>query len=286
MEIFCYETKEKFISIIKAEKCISISIPTRIINKPNRTAGGFQWCTDLNIFEGVDLIGGLGSNISNKKEIYCYETKEKFESITKASKYINLKNPISICSVINNNTKVAGGYHWCTDLSIFDGVELFYSNNKISSYEYEIVEFLKENNISNITLSNRKILSGKELDIYLPDYNIAIEFNGNYWHSEAFKYFTYHQDKVLLCLEKGIELISIFEFQYNNDKELYLNYILDRVNNIDRYDLELDETNNHNLQFCNRKYFTECYEIIEPQLLEYDKYFNIYDCGKIKFIGN
>jgi hypothetical protein len=52
-------------------------------------------------------------------------------------------------------------------------------HNSISSYETEIVSFLSENNISHIQ-SNRTIIKPYELDIYLPDYNIAIEFNGLY----------------------------------------------------------------------------------------------------------
>ena len=49
---------------------------------------------------------------------------------------------------------------------------------------------------------NRKIISPKELDFYLPDYNSAIECNGLYWHSDFKKEKAYHYDKcntVYIC---------------------------------------------------------------------------------------
>ena len=68
---------------------------------------------------------------------------------------------------------------------------------------------------------------GKEIDIYLPDYNIGIEFNGNYWHCEAESANTYHQNKSLLALLKGIFIYHIFEYEWNdeNKKTKILNQI-------------------------------------------------------------
>jgi len=53
-----------------------------------------------------------------------------------------------------------------------------------SHYEIELYEFLQSNGIENIKLNDRCVISPLELDIYLPDYKLAIEFNGIYWHSE------------------------------------------------------------------------------------------------------
>ena len=35
-----------------------------------------------------------------------------------------------------------------------------------------------------IPVENRKIIHGKELDVYIPDYNTGIEYNGEYFHSQ------------------------------------------------------------------------------------------------------
>lgn len=48
------------------------------------------------------------------KTITCVETGKKFKSVAEATKYCGLKSLSSISQVINNNRKVAAGYHWKT----------------------------------------------------------------------------------------------------------------------------------------------------------------------------
>lgn len=64
--------------------------------------------------------------------------------------------------------------------------------------------------------SDRTILNGLEVDIYIPNRKIALEINGNYWHSDLFKDPDYHQKKTIACGKKGIRLIHIFEYEWNN----------------------------------------------------------------------
>lgn len=94
----------------------------------------------------------------------------------------------------------------------------------------------EENNIANYLASittvqrhNRTILeNSKELDIFLPDKNIAIEYDGLYWHSELRKSNTYQVDKTNECEKHGIQLIHIFE-----DDWLYKQDIVkSRLNNL------------------------------------------------------
>lgn len=61
----------------------------------------------------------------------------------------------------------------------------------------------------------KKIIYPYELDIYIPDHKLAIEYCGLYWHSEqAGKDKHYHLNKLKLCQEKGIRLLTIFEDEY------------------------------------------------------------------------
>ena len=97
-----------------------------------------------------------------------------------------------------------------------------------SSYEEEIIEYLNELGINNIIHGSRKILNNNlELDIYLPDYNIGIEFNGTYWHSDAFLTKDYHQNKSKLAANLGIRLIHIYEYDWlNPQKQLIFKSII------------------------------------------------------------
>jgi hypothetical protein len=62
----------------------------------------------------------------------------------------------------------------------------------------------------------RNIISPKELDIYVPSHNLAIEFCGVYWHGERQgKYRTYHKEKHSACKEKGIQLITMYDWEWN-----------------------------------------------------------------------
>ena len=87
-----------------------------------------------------------------------------------------------------------------------------------SHYEDEITSFIKKDlNIDNIVL-NSKILNGQEIDIYLPDYKIGIEFNGTYWHSDLFKDKLYHFNKSKLAEQLGIRLIHIYQYEWEDSK--------------------------------------------------------------------
>jgi hypothetical protein len=89
-----------------------------------------------------------------------------------------------------------------------------------SEPENEINEYIKSLGLET-EIGNRTILNGKEVDIFIPALNIAIEHNGLYYHGERSgrgKY--YHYDKYKMCAEQDITLITIFgdEWQYNQDK--------------------------------------------------------------------
>lgn len=90
--------------------------------------------------------------------------------------------------------------------------------SNVSKAEIEIFNFVKR--IVNCTQSDKKVLGGRELDIYIPSQKIAIEFNGLYWHSTKFVSKWYHLNKTLDCLEKGVDLIHIFEDEWNLKQEI------------------------------------------------------------------
>lgn len=76
-----------------------------------------------------------------------------------------------------------------------------------------------------IIRNTRKIIPPYELDIFIPEYNLAIEFNGIYWHSEEIRGKDYHKHKTDLCEEKGIRLIHIFEHEWKGRPDACLSLI-------------------------------------------------------------
>lgn len=70
-----------------------------------------------------------------------------------------------------------------------------------------------------IVLADHTLLGRKEIDIYIPSHKLAIEINGQYWHSEQIKPDpNYHKDKQVACEKQGVRLIHIFEYEWNNDE--------------------------------------------------------------------
>ena len=86
-----------------------------------------------------------------------------------------------------------------------------------SKMEQEIFEFVRSilpEDVEIIT-NSRNIIPPKELDIYIPSRQLAIEFDGLYWHSvDNGVPWNYHLQKTLACQEKGIKLIHIFEDEW------------------------------------------------------------------------
>jgi len=99
----------------------------------------------------------------------------------------------------------------------------------VSYSENKILEFIENNYDGKILPNKRNIIPPYELDIYLPELNIAFEFNGLYWHSELYKEKNYHFDKTNNCIKKNIQLIHIWEDDWNNHPEIIKSMILNKL---------------------------------------------------------
>ena len=95
----------------------------------------------------------------------------------------------------------------------------------ISKPEIKLKDFIRSFYKGEIITNSKNIIPPMELDIYIPSLNLAIEFNGGYWHSEKFKDRNYHLLKYNLCKEKNIRLISIWEWEILKDKTKIENFI-------------------------------------------------------------
>lgn len=105
----------------------------------------------------------------------------------------------------------------------------------VSKYELQLASFLEANHIQ-YECNNRTILDGKEIDIFLPEFNIGIEIDGLYWHSDQFKTDKfYHIKKNELATSKNIQLIHITDSELNNKLEIVHNRILAKIGKSQKY---------------------------------------------------
>lgn len=151
----------------------------------------------------------------------------------------------------NMNTRIKVTCNNCGKTRDSKIANLFYRDcphcamNQYSKIEKEILDFCKEHTKFNIIENDRKTIknpftnSWLELDIYIPELKLAIEFNGSYWHSNKQirknskgifkKAKEKHLLKTKLCKSKGINLIHIYETHFLKDKNFYLEKIKNKL---------------------------------------------------------
>lgn len=107
-------------------------------------------------------------------------------------------------------------------------------NTSQSRVEQELAQYISSLGLE-IIRNDRQQLGGKELDIYVPDKHVAIEYNGSYWHSDVYKDKNYHLFKTATCAKNFIDLIHIFEYEWMNpEKQSKLKELLKAKFNIDQ----------------------------------------------------
>lgn len=133
-------------------------------------------------------------------------------------------------------------------------------NESQSEYEKEILEFVKEIYNNEVITKCRSIITPYELDIYLPDRKLAIEFNGSYWHSTLKKSKNYHQDKTIDCAKQGIRLIHIFEHEWINNKEKLKSFLKDTIS-INKIKVAARNVNVKAVNLSNEREFLDRYHL-------------------------
>lgn len=116
------------------------------------------------------------------------------------------------------------------------------SRSQIEDEIYEYIRFLY-NEKDKILRNDRQILDGKELDIYIPEINLAFEVNGDFWHmnpelyKEGVNYSgrTVEEERIkreyktTATKNKGIELIHIWQYDWVNRKRKIKKLIRNKI---------------------------------------------------------
>lgn len=189
--------------------------------------------TNTSIMKQSIAIGGKnnGSSLScedfdnNKANIL----KKGFEIVSNFETYINntTENIHAKCLTCNNVT--------ITYLNYLQKVPVCRFCIPAGSKEQkEVYDFIKSIYNGEVIENCRNIISPKELDIYIPDKNFAVEYNGLYHHTYDENDFTKndkkrHLKKTLECQKKGIQLFHIFSDEWINKKDIVKSMIKHRL---------------------------------------------------------
>ena len=147
------------------------------------------------------------------------------------------QNPCIVCNPVNQNTSIK---------------------------ESEVREYVeKELNLNTIKLRKNR----QEIDIYIPEFKLGIEFNGLYWHSDIYKNKNYHYDKTKFYEINNIKLLHVFEDDWIRKKDIVKDMI---KRNLKQSEINID------INLCIIK------EIDEKEALNFHDHNNIMNINKSK----
>lgn len=128
--------------------------------------------------------------------------------------YNELKMPISEIA------ELLGVNHSQLCVHFKDNLGIDISRHAVSMGERQIYDFVLTLDPT-VVQSDRTVIKPKELDIYSKAHNVAIEVNGLAWHSELRgKGKNYHKDKTVLCGQRGLRLIHIFDLEWSTKQDI------------------------------------------------------------------
>ena len=134
------------------------------------------------------------------------------------TKYEKMSTKVKIICPIHGEFEQVAGYH-------VHGAGCQVCGVRLSKPELEIQSLLDSLGIR-YSSSDRSVIPPLELDIVIPDHNLAIEFNGLIWHSEKYgKDRHYHSHKTKLCNDAGFRLVHIWEDDWRDRKDIEIAFL-------------------------------------------------------------
>lgn len=86
--------------------------------------------------------------------------------------------------------------------------------------EFEVYNFITNDLKLHADRNIRILPDGREIDIFIPELKLGIEFDGLYWHNDLRLEKNYHKNKTELANSIGIKLIHIFEDEWEHNREI------------------------------------------------------------------
>lgn len=171
---------------------------------------------------GCNECAKLNRHINMRKNDYDF-----INDLTKESKQLVLSKSVTnrdrvdfICSSCNNiYSQILGDHALHNNCPVCN----------LAKTPYSFLEFIRTLT-NNIVINDRTVITPMEIDFYLPDYKIGIEFNDIKTHQTPFKEqilqpewntgksCSYHIDKYRLAKKNGIRLIQIWDIEWQDKR--------------------------------------------------------------------
>lgn len=177
----------------------------RLNHKTGKENCGCPYCTGVKVLKGF-----------NDLESWCINN-NRYDILNEYNNAFNIKKPDEVLFSSNTkyNFKCPFGHIYSRDIHDktlnFAQCPVCQKSNKVSIKEKTVYYYLKKyirDVVENYILDES---TKKELDIYIPSLNTAIEYDGQFYHQNDKR----DIEKNLLCMEKNIYLYRIREPKLN-----------------------------------------------------------------------
>lgn len=100
---------------------------------------------------------------------------------------------------------------------------------RVSRAERELADWIESLGIF-VDRGNASVLYPRHIDVYMPDRNFGIEYNGLYFHNETDgRNKTYHLEKTEAASAKGIHLMQFWDIEWNKKQDIVKSVILNKL---------------------------------------------------------
>lgn len=103
-----------------------------------------------------------------------------------------------------------------------------------SFHELELIDFVRSCVDDEVIVGSRKVISPKELDVYVPSKLFAVEFNGLAFHGDDKVDPDYHAWKTRECAKLNITLMHVFSDEWRDKRSIVRSMIRSRLGKIQR----------------------------------------------------
>lgn len=198
-------------------KCIYCGGPTSFVNMNFGYRENCAQCAD-------DKYRKTRGN-KTLKEVYESIDKQKYEVIHFPTNTTTdeLVIKCKICGTTTHMKLINGRSNYLENGHLCRGCEKYSSRP-----EQELRAAIASIYNGEVLANTHTIISPLELDIYLPEKKLAIEYDGLYFHNDNVVKPNYHILKTTKCEEHGIQLIHVFENEWIEKREI----VLSRIKNL------------------------------------------------------
>jgi hypothetical protein len=140
-------------------------------------------------------------------------------------KMSNVHDKITLTCPIHGEFKVAAYGHLARKYSC----PICAGEQSSSVEERQLRDFIAGQYSGPVLSNDRRALGGMEIDVYLPQLNLGFEYHGLYWHHEGGVGRQYHLKKDELAVKANINLIQIFEHEWEYNRAILESMICSRL---------------------------------------------------------